>query len=34
MRSISRMPSDEVAGDARRRVPIPYYTRRRDYGIT
>lgn len=28
MRSIFRIPSDNMAGDAGRRVPIPYYTRR------
>jgi hypothetical protein len=28
MRSIFRMPSDDMAGDVRRRVPIHYYTRR------
>ncbi len=27
MRSISGMPSDEMAGDAERRVPVHYYTR-------
>ncbi len=25
MRSIYEMPSDEMAGGAKRRVPIPYY---------
>ena len=28
MRSIFRIPSDDMAGDAKRRVPIHYYTRR------
>ncbi len=28
MRSIFRIPSDDMAGDAGRRVPIHYYTRR------
>ncbi len=28
MRSIFRIPSDDMAGDAQRRVPIHYYTRR------
>ncbi len=28
MRSIFRIPSDDMAGDAKRRVPIYYYTRR------
>ena len=27
MRSIFRMPSDDMAGDAKRRVPIHYYSR-------
>ncbi len=31
MQSIFRIPSDDMAGDARRRVPIHYYTRRK-YG--
>ena len=30
MRSILRIPSDDMAGDAKRRVPIHYYTRRKD----
>ena len=29
MRSIFRTPSDDVAGDAKRRVPIHYYIRRK-----
>ncbi len=29
MRSIFKIPSDEMAGDARRRVPIHNYTRRK-----
>ena len=29
MRSIFRIPSDDMAGDAMRRVPIHYYTRRK-----
>ena len=29
MRSIFRIPSDDMAGDAERRVPIHYYTRRK-----
>ena len=28
MRSIFKMPSDDMAGDAKRRVPIHYYIRR------
>ena len=31
MRSIFKMPSDDMAGDAKRRVPIHYYTRRTGY---
>mgnify|MGYP006919449462 CR=1 FL=1 len=30
MRSIFRMPSDDMAGDTRCRVPIHYYTRREE----
>ena len=28
MRSIFRIPSDDMAGDALRRVPVHYYARR------
>lgn len=27
-----RIPSDDMAGDAQRRVPIHYYTRRKESG--
>lgn len=32
MRSIFRIPSDDMAGDAQRRVPVHYYTRRKESG--